>query len=122
MTSFLFTALFSLMIFNTASAQSLKSNMKSTQTLLKQIASTASSPSSNSDNAQNAAKMVTFFTAARAQSPDSGNFKDYQALMDQSIDLMKNLEAAFKNNDNTQALELLQKLNVAKKEGHDKYK
>ncbi len=35
---------------------------------------------------------------------------------------MKDLEAAFKNNDNVLASALMQKLNTAKKEGHDKYK
>ncbi len=114
--------LLSLLISNHASAQSLKTNMKSTQTLLKQIAASANDASKNAENAQNAAKMVTLFTQARTQAPDSGSFQDYQVLMDQTIVLMKELELSFKNNDNASALAVIQKLNTAKKEGHDKYK
>jgi hypothetical protein len=36
--------------------------------------------------------------------------------------MMKELEAAFKSNDNALALAVMQKLSNIKKEGHDKYK
>ena len=38
------------------------------------------------------------------------------------ISIFKELESAFKNNDNKAVLSLMQKINTAKKEGHDKFK
>lgn len=119
---FLVTLCLSVFIFNSAFAQSLKSNMKSSQTLLKQIAATMNDTTKNQENAANVSKMVVFFEAARNQSPDSGSLKNYQELMDQSIVLMKSLKSAFKANDNALVLSIMQKLNTAKKEGHDLYK
>ena len=69
--------------------------------------------------------MVGYFQTAKTQTPDSvtnGSLADYQALIEQEIQNLKDLQAAFLKNDNVSALSIVQKLNNIKKEGHDKYK
>jgi hypothetical protein len=115
-------SLVSLLMVGTVQAQSLKSNMKASEKILKQIGASMNDASRNQENAVNAGKMVTAFETMKAQSPDAGSFSEYQGLMDQSIAIFKELESAFKNNDNKAVLSLMQKINTAKKEGHDKFK
>lgn len=108
-----------------ATALSLKGNMKQAGTYLKQISTSVNDASQNATNADLAAKMVTLFEAAKNQKPDTttaGSYADYQSLIEQEIQLFKDLQAAFQKNDNTNALAIIQKINTLKKEGHDKYK
>lgn len=108
-----------------AAALSLKNNMKQSGILLKQISATINDASKNQDNADLVIKMIGFFQTAKTQSPDSvtnGSLADYQALIEQEIQNLKDLQAAFLKNDNVAALSIVQKLNTVKKEGHDKYK
>lgn len=103
----------------------LKNNMKQSGVALKQISASINDAAKNQENAALVAKIIGFFETARTQSPDSvtnGSFADYQALMDQEIQNLKDLQAAFLKNDNVAALSIVQKLNNVKKEGHDKYK
>ncbi|MBC7538662.1 MAG: hypothetical protein H7281_07565 [Bacteriovorax sp.] len=104
---------------------SLKDNMKQSAIILKQITASINDASKNQDNAALVAKMSVFMEAARLQSPDSvtnGSLADYQALLDQEIRNLKDLQSAFLKNDNAAALSILQKITSVKKEGHDKYK
>jgi len=119
------TALFAFALFCTSQfsyAQSLKSNMKSTETLLKQVASKMNDASKNQENAALVAKMIANFEVAKNQTPDAGSFSEYQALMNQSMLIMKELQDAFNRNDNAAVLSIMQKINTNKKEGHDKFK
>ncbi|MGZ3789659.1 MAG: cytochrome b562 [Bacteriovorax sp.] len=103
----------------------LKDNMKQSGIALKQISVSINDASKNQENAALAAKIIGLFQVARTQSPDSvtnGSFADYQALIDQEIQNLKDLQAAFLKNDNVTALSIVQKINNVKKEGHDKYK
>jgi hypothetical protein len=102
-------------------ALTLKANMKQTGLLLKQITATVNDTTKNQANADAAAQMATYFTSAREQTPGVGSLQEYQALMDQGIDLFKQLQTAFKNNDTATAQAVLQKISVLKKEGHDKF-
>jgi hypothetical protein len=107
------------------SALSLKNNMKQSGILLKQITTTLSNASQNAANAASVAKIITFMEAAKTQSPDTvtnGSLADYQSLMTQEIAVLKELQTAFLSNDNTAALNIAQRINSLKKEGHDKYK
>ena len=122
---FLLGALMTQLLAGTADLQSLKSNMKQTDTLLKKIVSTISDSSKNQENAASVGNMIKLFQTARSQTPDSlknGSLEDYQNLIDQEIQNFTDLQAAFANNDNTLALSIAQKITVIKKEGHDKYK
>lgn len=103
----------------------LKTEMKQSGNILKQISGSINDASKNNDNAALTAKIIAYFESSRTQSPGSvtnGSFADYQALMDQSIQLLKELQNAFLKNDNVAALAIVQKINTLKKEGHDKYK
>lgn len=108
-----------------AATLSLKNNMKQAGTILKQISASVNDASKNAANADLTAKMITYFEAAKNQRPDSvtaGSYEDYQSLIGQEIQNMKDLQAAFQKNDNAGALGIIQKMNTLKKEGHDKYK
>ena len=105
-----------------AFGQSLKANMKSANTLFKQISSTMNDASRNASNAADINKMIGFFEKTKTQSPDSGSFQEYQALTQELIVVLKDLESAFLANDNAKVQSLMQKVNSLKKEGHDKYK
>ena len=108
-----------------AAALSLKNNMKQSGNILKQISVSINDASKNQENADLVAKMVGYFQTAKTQTPDSvtnGSLADYQALIEQEIQNLKDLQAAFLKNDNVSALSIVQKLNNIKKEGHDKYK
>jgi hypothetical protein len=107
------------------SSLNLKDNMKQSGVIIKQITASINDATKNQDNAALVAKMSEYIGAARLQSPDSvtnGSLADYQALMDQEIQNLKDLQAAFLKNDNVVALSILQKITNVKKEGHDKYK
>ena len=105
-----------------AFGQSLKANMKSANSLLKQITSTMNDASRNATNAADINKMISLFEKMKTQSPDSGSFSEYQALTQELIVVLKDLESAFVANDNVKVQSLMQKINSLKKEGHDKYK
>ncbi len=108
-----------------AATLSLKDNMKQSGSILKQISASVNDASKNAANAELTAKMIAYFGAAKNQRPDSvsaGSYADYQSLIEQEIQSMKELQAAFQKNDNTGALAIIQKMNTLKKEGHDKYK
>lgn len=105
-----------------AFGQSLKANMKSANTLFKQISSSMNDASRNASNAADINKMIGFFEKTKTQSPDSGSFQEYQALTQELIVVLKDLESAFLANDNAKVQSLMQKVNSLKKEGHDKYK
>ena len=100
---------------------SLKANMKQTSALLKQVTQSVNDSTKNAANADNAAKMIELFKTARNQTPGVGSFLEYQSLIDQCIAEFTNLQKAFQNNDNKEALSTIQKLNQIKKEGHDKF-
>lgn len=128
--SFALSLALSLGMISQVSAQealplSLKANMKQCGVILKQISVSINDAAKNQENAAATVKLIDLFQAGRSQSPDSvtnGSFADYQVLMDQEIQILKDLQAAFLKNDNVAALSLVQKLNTVKKEGHDKYK
>ncbi len=105
-----------------AFGQSLKANMKSANSLFKQISATMNDASRNASNAAEINKMVSLFEKMKTQSPDSGSFSEYQTLTQELIVVLKDLESAFLANDNAKVQGLMQKVNSLKKEGHDKYK
>ena len=105
-----------------ANFSSLKGEMKQSGNILKQIGGSINDASKNQENAALTAKIIAYFESSRTQSPGNGSFAEYQSLMDQEIQLLKELQSAFQNNDNAAALGLMQKINTTKKEGHDKFK
>ncbi len=104
---------------------SLKNNMKQSGIAFKQISTTISDTTKNQENAALVEKIIGYLEAAKNQNPDSvtnGSYADYQSLITQEIAVLKELQAAFLSNDNTAALNIAQRVNSLKKEGHDKYK
>jgi gas vesicle protein len=120
------TLVFALTTFaQDTSTLTLKENMKQINSLLKQITASINDVAKNQINAENASKISGFFQAVRKLTPDTvnqTNIANYQALIDQEIQNFKDLEVAFTANDNANALSIVQKINLVKKEGHDKYK
>lgn len=103
-------------------ALTLKGNMKQAGNLLKQVTASVNDSTKNQVNAKATADMTAFIVAARDQAPDMGSFDEYKSIMDQEIAALNELKAAFEKNDNVAAQAALQKVNLLKKEGHDKFK
>ena len=114
---------------NTAS---LKSYMKTMSSKLKTIASQVSNPSKNSENETLSNEFIQTVEQAKNVLPsDINNLPPtqqverkatYIKMMDQTVQLGKELALAFHNNDNAAANVILGKLSQEKKDGHNEFK
>jgi hypothetical protein len=114
-----------------ADVASLKDNMKALGGLYKAIKASVADRGQNTANAQNADKMIALFKAAREQIPDSitslpapaqkAAIADFQRLIDAETQFATDLKAAFAAGNNTAAAGIVNKMDLDKKEGHDKY-
>ena len=112
-------------------AVGLKDNMKALGKLYKAIQATVGDRGQNTANADSAGKMVVLFQAVGKQMPDSiaqlppdqqkAALADFQRLINEEQKLSESLKAAFAAGDNTSAANIVNKMNLDKKEGHDKY-
>jgi hypothetical protein len=112
-------------------APSLQDNMKSIGTLFKAIVTTMDDRTQNATNATNADKIQALFVAVSNQVPDSINqlspdqkpaaLADFKRLIGEETQFAQSLKAAFLANDNTTAANIVNKMNLDKKEGHTKY-
>jgi hypothetical protein len=117
--------------FADAPAASLKDNMKAIGKLYKSVQATVGDRGQNTANAASAGQMATLFTAVAKQVPDSitqlppnqqkAALADFQRLINAEEKFAESLKAAFAAGDNTAAADIVNKMNLDKKEGHDKY-
>ncbi|MGZ3725939.1 MAG: cytochrome b562 [Pseudobdellovibrio sp.] len=105
---------------------SLKAVMKDMSATLKTIAAQAADPSKNAASEKLANDLVKSITQAKAFMPDTATDqagKDmFIKMIDQTIDLAKQLATAFHQNDNAKVNDILNSLANQKKDGHDRFK
>jgi hypothetical protein len=114
-----------------ADAPSLKDNMKAIGAAYKAIQATVGDRGQNAANAANADKIATLMQAAAKQVPDAisqlpqnqqpAALADFQRLINAEAAFAAQLKAAFLAGDNTTAANIVNKMQLDKKEGHDKY-
>ena len=98
---------------------------------MKIIVANLNDSSKNADSAKQAAQLVTLFTTALNQTPDSINslpatqkaaaIQGYQGLIQKEINDAQVLESAFQANNNAQAGTILQDMNTLKSQGHGQF-
>ncbi|MBC7371547.1 MAG: hypothetical protein H7326_08285, partial [Bdellovibrionaceae bacterium] len=110
---------------------SLKQNMKQAGALFKAIGTSIKDPAKNPENAKSVEQMADFFQLTYAQIPDAVQkipeaqraqaLAGYQKLIQDELELCKELHAAFLANNSDLATQIYQKMKDLKEEGHDKY-
>lgn len=110
---------------------SLKSIMKGIGTQFKLLQAQVDDSTKNADSVKMAETMIVGLTDARALIPDSISSlpdaeqsarKDlYYKMMDQTMDLVKQVIAALKANDNQKATQLVAQVLQAKKDSHSEF-
>lgn len=105
---------------------SLSGTMKSMSSTLKKIAAQVSDSTKNSDSEKLSDELVALTKAAKDFVPkkasDTDKQQQYLKMIDDTVVLSQELAAAFHNNDNAKAVDILNKLSAAKKEGHTAFK
>ena len=128
-------ALITLILVQSAFAQTqtptLKATMDSIGALVGTIVKSANDPSKNVNSAASAEQLVTLFTTALKQTPDSisalpapqqaAALNGYQSLIQKEIADAQALQKAFLSNDNASASGILQDMNTLKSQGHSTY-
>jgi hypothetical protein len=105
---------------------SLKDAMKDMSTKLKAISQQVNDVNQNASSEKLATEFKLSVMAAKSFLPktvtDDASQALYLKMMDDTIVLADQLILAFHNNDNTKAVEVLNLLSAAKKEGHTEFK
>lgn len=111
---------------------SLGSSMKAMSVSLRKIAAQVSDATQNAASEQLALDFVKNVETSKAFTPNSikdlpagqqdGKKQEYIKMLDDTAQLGKDLAAAFHNNDNKLATDILGKLSTSKKEGHAEFK
>lgn len=100
--------------------------MKAMSSSLKKIAAQVKDPAQNATSVKYAEDLLAATIQSRdiipktAPTPDLA--KKYVQMIDDSATLTKELVTALQNNDNAKAVDVLNKLNVLKKDGHTAFK
>lgn len=115
-----------------ASAATLKENMRDFNTHFKIISATIADSTKNADNAARAREMSQIFVNAKNNVPTSIDslppehkqkaIEQYQGMIQQVIDATTALEQALLDNNTAKATELLEAMKKLKLEGHEKFK
>lgn len=115
----------------TAPAPTIKDQMQDIKSLFKAITASVNDKSKDETNAGNATQIAALFTAAQSLVPAAINkmpadqqaaaVADYKRLIQEEIDQANALAKAFVNDDTTSANNIINQMNVVKKEGHGKY-
>lgn len=115
-----------------AGTASLKDNMKALAEHYGAIRETVGDRAHNAANAERAKKMAELLRACLALTPDSiaqlppqqraAALAEYKKLMAQVATDAEALHAAFQAGDNRAAADLASKMNLGRREGHDKFK
>lgn len=114
-----------------AGGPTLKDNMKALGELFTPIRQTVSDRGQNAANADRAKQMGDLFRASLDLVPASvealppaqraAALAEYKAMMQQMAANAEALRAAFAGGDNRAAADLVSKMNLGKREGHDKF-
>ncbi len=100
--------------------------MKSMSSTLKKIAAQVSDPTKNSESEKLSDELVAMTKNSKDHFPkkasDADKQQQYLKMIDDTVVLSQELAAAFHNNDNAKAVDVLNKLSAAKKEGHTTFK
>lgn len=100
--------------------------MKSMSSTLKKIAAQVNDPTKNTDSEKLSDDLVAMTKNSKDHFPKKAATTDqqqqYLKMIDDSVVLSQELAAAFHNNDNAKAVDVLNKLSAAKKEGHTAFK
>lgn len=103
----------------------LKSAMKDMSSKLKAIAQKVNDPKLNAESEKLALDLVNSVTECKKFMPSTAGdqaSKDlYLKMIDETIQMSKDLATAFHNNDNTKAISLLDQLSKEKKDGHNRF-
>ena len=114
-----------------APSPTLSANMDSINTLVNTITKNVSDTTQNASSAAAAGRLVTLFTTAFNQTPNSiaalpttqqaAAMSGYQSLIQKEIADAQSLEKAFLANNNSGASTILQDMNTIKSQGHSTY-
>ena len=106
--------------------------MKSMATSLKKITAQAADATKNTESEQLTLDLVAMTKNSKNFIPPTlknlpadqqkVQLEQYNKLIDESVTIMEELAAAFHDNNNTKATDLIAKINAAKKEGHNQFK
>ena len=110
----------------------LAGKMQSMAKILRTISAQAGDSTKNADSAKLATQFIVVASHSKDFVPDSirglpvetqaAEKVKYDAEIEKAVDLGKQLELAFVNNDNAKVADILKNLSVVRKEGHDLYK
>lgn len=110
----------------------LGATMKSMATSLKKITAQAADATKNAESERLALELVTLTKQSNNFIPQTlknlpadqqkVQLEQYKKLIDESVTMIEELAAAFHDNNNTKATDLIAKINAAKKEGHNQFK
>ncbi len=111
---------------------SLKDNMGQLGDLYKLISSTLTDPAKAAPNAENAKKMAVILKAVLLQVPDTiselppeqrdSALASYKKLINDEIAHANDLAAVFSKSDTRTAANILNDINLTKRDGHNKFK
>lgn len=115
-----------------ATPSTLAAVMKSMKTTLKKLTPQVNNPQANPDSLKLAQELLNMTENSKKFVPDtiSSLPKDqqqvqldkYLKLIDELVQMEKDLVLAFQNNDNLKAADIVTKMDAIKKEGHDQFK
>ena len=110
----------------------LGATMKSMAASLKKITAQAADATKNAESEQLVLELVATTKLSKNFIPPTlknlpadqqkVQLEQYNKLIDESVAIMEELAAAFHDNNNTKATDLITKINAAKKEGHNQFK
>jgi len=110
----------------------LGATMKAMATSLKKITAQAADATKNTESEQLTLDLVAMTKNSKNFIPPTlknlpadqqkVQLEQYNKLIDESVTIMEELAAAFHDNNNTKATDLIAKINAAKKEGHNQFK
>lgn len=110
----------------TEAPMNLANIMKSMSGSLKKIAAQVNDATKNADSEKLSDDLVAMTKNAKDLFPkkasDADKQQQYLKMIDDTVVLAQELSAAFHNNDNAKAVDVLNKLSAAKKEGHTAFK
>ena len=109
-----------------AEAPTLKATMSNMAATLKSISAQSQDANKNASSIALTEQFIKFVQQARELTPSTANDKasqeQYVAMIDKVLANANELKAAFQNNENTKAVEILNALVQNKKDGHSQFR
>ncbi len=101
---------------------SIASEMKTIGAHYKTITLTINDPAKNASNVVLVDKIQVAFKVVREIPPSASTAAEFQQLVDQATTKFDELKIALNANDNVKAANLIQEINLIRKEAHAKFK